>query len=113
MGSPTSTASFWLRRTLRMFFTSHSTVGDAMYEGWYKGTTLLPVTKSMIEKGKSEGDEYQKKFLEALSFVKFQPVSNPQWDALQGALQTSAYKVGEQEPEALLQEIQALVAASA
>ncbi|RRD07290.1 extracellular solute-binding protein [Arachnia propionica] len=86
---------------------------DAVYEGWYKGTTLLPVTKSMIEKGKSEGDEYQQKFLEALSFVKFQPVSNPQWDALQGALQSSAYKIGEQDPEALLQEIQALVAASA
>lgn len=84
---------------------------DAMYEGWYKGTTLLPVTKTMIEKGKTEGDEYQKKFLEALSFVKFQPVGNPQWDALQGALQSSAYKVGEQEPEALLKEIQAQVEA--
>lgn len=85
---------------------------DAMYENWYKGTTLLPVTRSMIAKGKEEGDEYQKKFLEALSFVKFQPVGNPQWDALQGALQSSAYKVGEQEPGALLKEVQALVEAS-
>ncbi len=85
---------------------------DAMYEGWYKGTSLLPVTKTMIEKAKTEGDEYQKKFLEALSYVKFQPVGNPQWDSLQGALQASAYKVGEQEPGALLKEIQAQVAAN-
>ncbi|MFT3889817.1 MAG: extracellular solute-binding protein [Arachnia sp.] len=83
---------------------------DAMYEGWYKGTKLLPVTTSMIEKAKAEAaTDNEKSFLEALSIVKFLPVGNPQWDALQGALQGSAYKVGTDDPAALLQQIQAQV----
>ena len=43
--------------------------------------------------------------------VKFQPVSNPQWDALKTALQANAYKIGTEEPAALLEQIQAQVAA--
>ena len=83
---------------------------DAMYEGWYKGTKLLPVTTSMIEKAKSEAaSDNDKAFLEALSIVKFLPVGDPGWDALQAALQGSAYKVGSEEPAALLKEIQAQV----
>jgi multiple sugar transport system substrate-binding protein len=52
---------------------------DAMYEGWYKGTKLLPVTTSMIDKAKAEAaTDNDKAFLEALSIVQFLPVSNPQ-----------------------------------
>lgn len=86
---------------------------DEMYEGWYKGTDLLPVTKSMIAKAKKEATtDNQKAFLDALSSLdKFQPVGNPQWDALQGALQANAYRVGSDDPAKLLKEIQAQVAA--
>lgn len=83
---------------------------DAMYESWYKGTKLLPVTTSMIEKAKSEAStENEKGFLDALSIVKFLPVGNTAWDALQSALQGSAYKVGTEDPAELLAQIQAQV----
>ena len=83
---------------------------DAMYEGWYKGTKLLPVTTSMIAKAKSSAKtENDKGFLEALSIVKFLPVGNTHWDALQTALQGSAYKVGTEDPATLLKQIQAQV----
>lgn len=82
---------------------------DEMYEGWYKGTGLLPVTTSMIDKGKAESDENGAAFLEALSIVKFLPVGNPAWDVLQTALQGSAYKVGSGDPAEVLAEIQAQV----
>ncbi|MHA6512037.1 extracellular solute-binding protein [Tessaracoccus sp. Z1128] len=86
---------------------------DEFYEGWYKGTGLLPVTTSMIEKGQAESDEIGSAFLEALSIVKFLPVGNPSWDALQTALQGSAYKVGAGDPAEVLAEIQAQVDAQA
>ena len=83
---------------------------DAMYEGWYKGTKLLPVTTSMIDKAKAEAaTDNDKAFLEALAIVQFLPVSNPQWDALQAALQGSAYQVGTEDPATLLAQIQAQV----
>ncbi|MBB1510098.1 extracellular solute-binding protein [Tessaracoccus sp. MC1756] len=84
---------------------------DELYEPWYKGTGLLPVTTSTIEKGKAEAEGNEAAFLEALSVVKFQPVSNPQWDALKTALQANAYKIGTEEPAALLEQIEAQVAA--
>jgi len=86
---------------------------DEMYEGWYKGTGLLPVTTSMIEKGQAESDENGSAFLEALSIVRFLPVGNPTWDVLQTALQGSAYKVGTGDPAEVLAEIQAQVDAQA
>ncbi|HSO70225.1 MAG TPA: extracellular solute-binding protein [Arachnia sp.] len=86
---------------------------DELYEGWYKGTGLLPVTTSMIEKGQAESDEIGAAFLEALSIVQFLPVGNPTWDALQTALQGSAYKVGTGDPAEVLSEIQAQVDAQA
>ncbi|GAA4906382.1 extracellular solute-binding protein [Tessaracoccus lubricantis] len=84
---------------------------DELYEPWYKGTGLLPVTTSTIEKGKSEAEGNQAAFLDALSVVKFQPVSHPAWDALQTALKQNAYKIGTEEPAALLEQIEAQVAA--
>ena len=87
---------------------------DAMYESWYKGTKLLPVTTSMIKKAKADATtENEKAFLDSLALAKFQPVGVPAWDALQGALQGSAYKVGTEDPQALLAEIQAQVDAQA
>ena len=79
---------------------------DAQYEGWYKGTQLLPVTKSQIEAG-SKSDTANGKFYEALSYVKFLPVGNPSWDALQKALQGTAGTVANDTPESVLGKIQA------
>ena len=81
---------------------------DAMYEGWYKGTGLLPVTTSMINAAKTS-DTNNAKFYEALSYVKFNPVSNPQWDALQKALQGTAGTIAKDTPESVLTKIQAQV----
>lgn len=79
---------------------------DAMYEGWYKGTGLLPVTTSAIAAAK-ETDKDNAAFYEALSFVKFNPVSDPQWDALQTALQGTAGTIASDTPENVLTKIQA------
>lgn len=81
---------------------------DAMYEGWYKGTGLLPVTTSMIAAAKTS-DTANAKFYEALSFVKFNPVSNPQWDALKNSLQGTAGTIAKDTPESVLGKIQAQV----
>ena len=81
---------------------------DAQYEAWYKGTGLLPVTTSMIEKGSKE-DTVNGKFYEALAYVKFLPVGNPQWDALQKALQGTAGTITSDTPENVLKNIQAQV----
>lgn len=79
---------------------------DEMYESWYKATGLLPVTTSMIEKGKAS-DVNNAKYYEALSFVKFNPVSHPQWDALRNALQSTAGTIASDTPQAVTENIQA------
>lgn len=79
---------------------------DAQYEGWYKGTQLLPVTKSQIEAG-SKSDTDNGKFYEALAYVKFLPVGNPAWDALQKALQGTAGTITSDTPESVLGKVQA------
>lgn len=81
---------------------------DAMYEGWYKGTGLLPVTTSMIAAGKAS-DTANAQFYDALSYVKFNPVSHPQWDALKNALQGTAGTIASDTPENVLGKIQAQV----
>jgi len=81
---------------------------DAQYEGWYKGTGLLPVTTSQIAKAKAS-DTNNAKFYEVLSYVKFNPVSNPQWDALKNALQGTAGTIAKDTPENVLAKIQAQV----
>ncbi len=84
---------------------------DDLYETWYKNTALLPVTTTMIEKATGEAEGTDKDLLEALKVVKFQPVSNPQWDTLQAALKANAYKISSEEPQALLEQVEAQVAA--
>ena len=70
------------------------------------------MTTSQIEKAKADATtDNEKGFLEALSIVKFLPVGNSSWDALQTALQGSAYKVGTEDPAALLEQIEAQVVA--
>lgn len=81
---------------------------DEMYEGWYSGTGLLPVTTSMITKGQAS-DTDNAKFYEALSYVKFLPVGNPQWDVLQKALQGTTGTITSDTPENVLTKIQAQV----
>lgn len=85
---------------------------DQYYESWYKGTGLLPVTTSQIEAGQAS-DANNAKFYEALSYVKFLPVGNPQWDALQRALQGTAGTITTSTPETVLGNIQAQVDAQA
>ncbi|HJE50811.1 MAG TPA: extracellular solute-binding protein [Tessaracoccus flavescens] len=84
---------------------------DELYVPWYKGTALLPVTKTAIEAAKADASETDKAFLDAMDIVKFQPVSNPQWDALQAALKANAFKVGTEDPATVLEQIEAQVAA--
>lgn len=79
---------------------------DQMYENWYKGTGLLPVTTSMIAKGATE-DKDNAAFYDALEYVKFLPVGNPQWDSLQAALQGTAGSIQNDAPESVVQSIQA------
>lgn len=79
---------------------------DAMYEGWYKGTGLLPVTTTQIAKAKAS-DTANAQFYSALSFVKFNPVSNSQWDALQKALQGTAGTIAKDTSENVVAKIQA------
>lgn len=82
---------------------------DAQYANWYVPSGLLPVTQNIISEGKSAADEINKKFYDGLSTVQFLPVGNPQWDILQGALQSTAGKVTTDDPAAVLDEIQAQV----
>ena len=79
---------------------------DELYEQWYKGTGLLPVTKTMIEKGAAE-DTDNATFYEALQYVRFLPVGNPAWDDLQTALQGTAGTIESEPAEAVVQSIQA------
>ncbi len=79
---------------------------DAMYEGWYKGTGLLPVTTSMITAAKAS-DAANKDFYDSLSYVKFNPVSDPKWDALKNALQGTAGTIQKDTPENVLKAVQA------
>ncbi|MDN5558403.1 MAG: extracellular solute-binding protein [Ruaniaceae bacterium] len=81
---------------------------DEMYETWYQGTGLLPVTTSMIAKGAAE-DADNAPFYEALEFVRFLPVGNPAWDSLQAALQGTAGTIQNDTPENVLAGIQAQV----
>lgn len=84
---------------------------DELYTPWYEGTGLLPVTTSVIDSAKGSAEGNQVAFLDALSVVRFAPVANPQWDALQTALQQNAFKIGTEEPQALLEQLEAQVAA--
>ena len=79
-----------------------------MYQTWYAGTGLLPVTTSMIAKGKAS-DTDNAAFYDALSYVKFLPVGDPKWDALQKALQGTAGTITSDTPENVLAKIQAQV----
>lgn len=85
---------------------------DALYETWYKGTGLLPVTTSMIAKGKAS-DTANAKFYDALAYVQFLPVGNPQWDVLQKALQGTAGTITSDTPESVLTKVQAQLDAQA
>ncbi len=79
---------------------------DGLYKTWYSGTGLLPVTTSMITEG-AANDADNAKFYEALAYVQFLPVSNPQWDGLKKALQGTAGTLVSDTPENVLDKIQA------
>lgn len=79
---------------------------DDQYASWYAGTGLMPVTKNAIAKGKAS-DANNAKFYEALSYVKFLPVGDPKWDALQKALQGDAGTITSDAPASVVSKIQA------
>ncbi len=81
---------------------------DENYENWYQGTGLMPVTSTMIEQAAEEADHFAP-FYEALSEVSFLPVGNPRWDVLQAALQGTAGNLESEDPETVLEDIQAQV----
>ena len=81
---------------------------DAQYKGWYTGTQLMPVTKTMIAEG-SKTDTVNAKFYEALASVKFLPVGNATWDTLQKALQGTAGTIASDTPENVIAKVQAQV----
>ncbi len=76
------------------------------YTAWYKGTGLLPATTEAIAAATKE-DAVNAPFYQALKTVKFTPIGNPQWSALQSALQSTAGKLQDQAPADVLKEIQA------
>jgi multiple sugar transport system substrate-binding protein len=82
----------------------------AQYTAWYKGTGLLPATTAAIEAA-TKDDADNAPFYEALKTVKFTPSGNPQWAALQTALQSTAGKVATEAPADVLKEIQAQMTA--
>lgn len=76
------------------------------YTAWYKGTGLLPATTAAIAAATKE-DAVNAPFYQALKTVQFTPIGNPQWSALQSALQATAGKLQDQAPAEVLKEIQA------
>lgn len=87
---------------LDMFYT------DALYEDWVTGTGLMPVTQNMIESATENAGHFAP-FYEALPDVSFLPVGNPQFDVLLGALQGTAGNLESQDPQQVLEDIQAQV----
>lgn len=80
---------------------------DDMYVKWYAPSGLLPVTSSVIKTESAAADPLLKKYYADMPNVKFLPVGNPQWDVLQGALQSSAGKTASEDVDAVLDGIQA------
>lgn len=80
------------------------------YTAWYKGTGLLPATTDAIAAATTQ-DAVNAPFYQALKTVQFTPIGNPQWSALQSALQSTAGKLQDQAPADVLKEIQAQMSA--
>lgn len=80
---------------------------DAMYKNWFKPSGLLPVTQNIIKEESAGADPLLAKYYADLPKVKFLPVGNPQWDVLQGALQSSAGKIASGDVDTVLEGVQA------
>jgi multiple sugar transport system substrate-binding protein len=77
-----------------------------VYAPWAKATGLLPVTTTAIAEATKDQPQ-NAKFLEALKTVQFTPSGNPQWTALQNALQSTAGQIESKSPQEVLDTIQA------
>lgn len=84
---------------------------DSMYPDWQGPTGLMPVTTTVIEKGKAE-DTDNAEFYDALEYVRFLPVGNPDWDNLMVALQSTAGGIESQPAPEVVEAIQAQLEAS-
>jgi multiple sugar transport system substrate-binding protein len=77
----------------------------AVYSPWATATGLLPVTTAEIAKAAVDQPD-NKPFLEALKTVQFTPSGNPQWTALQNALQSTAGQIETKPAQEVLDTIQ-------
>jgi multiple sugar transport system substrate-binding protein len=82
-----------------------------VYQKWAAGTGLLPVTEGAIKIQEAATPE-NKPFYDALPSVKFLPQSNPNWTALQNALQANAGQLQTMSAKDTLDAIQAQVDAA-
>ncbi|NHC44504.1 extracellular solute-binding protein [Motilibacter aurantiacus] len=76
-----------------------------VYGPWAAGTGLLPVTSAAIAE-KSASDVDNKPFYDVLSTVRFLPQGNPNWTALQNALQQNAGQIATKPAQEVLSGIE-------
>ncbi|MBG6185365.1 multiple sugar transport system substrate-binding protein [Arthrobacter sp. CAN_A214] len=84
---------------------------EDQYVNWVEAENFLPTTKSGSEAMAS--NETLKPFLEMLPNAKFYPTSNPAWNATDGAFKSLMGLLETQEPESVLEQIQAKADAAA
>ncbi|MDO5746948.1 MAG: extracellular solute-binding protein [Actinomycetaceae bacterium] len=77
---------------------------DDVYQNFVSTLGFIPITKTVGEKMKD--DENLKDFLPNLPDAKFYPFTNPKWQATQGAIQAEIGRIANEDPAALLKEIQ-------
>ncbi|AZA13856.1 extracellular solute-binding protein [Corynebacterium choanae] len=78
---------------------------DDVYEVFVDTENFIPVTKPVLDKLKDK--DSIKDFVPMIEFAKFYPFTNPQWQATQGAIQSTIGKLGQQvAPADVLGEIQ-------
>ena len=86
-------------------------LSESIYPDWQGPTGLMPVTTAVIEKGKAE-DTDNAEFYDALEYVRFLPVGNPDWDNLMVALQSTAGSIENEPATEVVEAIQAQLEAS-
>ena len=83
----------------------------AVYNKWSAATGLLPVTTEAI-KLQAAANPTNKPFYAALPTVRYLPQGNPQWSALQDALQANGGTIASSDGKTVLDGIQAQVDAA-
>ncbi len=82
-----------------------------VYNKWSAATGLLPVTTGAIKLQQAAAPA-NKPFYDALPTVRFNPIGNPKWSALQDALQANGGQIATSDGKTTLDAIQAQVDAA-